>query len=478
MNQWRVKAQAVTELAIFGAILIFVIGSILRNSVDAGMSQNQSLKAMRWAMTQSLMGIRNVNKSRDSATVIFIEDRLAPDAGRVGSVERTPIFQTASGSFTNTLFMPLDWLEYQNLPVTDMFVNGVHFTMSGAKFIVYDVRLDPNNVNQIRVWDLTNNIQTFYPKNGNWQDNCSGALGCPLFYELIGSGSAKFCATTCSDPTLTMDQRFDLNRNNDYTDDPTGTTRSRMAWQWGAVQGLKTKIKIDAKKGEYPSFDVDADRKDEMLFAANPSTLWLKTGAVYDVQQGAEPLVSRSINMAALEASSADTDVIQQLYVMDQQKGDNNGSVDDTDLLASGQTTLDRGLLRITSVYSQTKDGTYLEINEGKAFVPAYAAIGDFVRSTTKKDQIDVITRLFQFDNNSGRFCGTDSNTRWATIGNVPGGLPNPVQYCVDTNLFPAANCYTPATVSTTCYDAGTKMLFIRSRIEDKSGRRWATQVK
>ena len=51
------RAQAVTELATFGAILIFIIGGILRNAVDAGMLQNQMLKAMRWAMLQSLPGV-------------------------------------------------------------------------------------------------------------------------------------------------------------------------------------------------------------------------------------------------------------------------------------------------------------------------------------------------------------------------------------------------------------------------------------
>lgn len=483
MNRRKVKAQAVTELAIFGAILIFVVGSILRNSVDAGMTQNQSLKAMRWVMLQSLYGVRNVNKSRDSASVIFVEDRLAPDAGKVGAIDRAPLIQSASASFTNTLFMPLDWLEYHNVPVTDLFVNGKHFTLSAGNFIVYDVRLDPSDPNQVRVWDLTNDIVTLYPKNGNWKDNCSGTAGCPLFYFLVASNSLKFCQTICTDNTITLDQRFDLNRNNDYSDDPAGAARTRVTWQWNAFEGLKSvmdgseELKIDAEEGQYPSFDMDGDRKDEAIFAVNPQTLWNKTGASYDVQQGAQPLVSPSIDMAALEAASADTDVVQQLYVLDNQKGDVDSSMDDTDLIASGQSVFNRGLLRSVSVYTETKDGTYLEINEGQAFVPAYGG-GQFVRSTSKKDQVDIIARVFQLDNNSGRYCGTVSNTRWDTIGNEPGGLPNPVEYCVDTDLFPGINCFTPVTISATCYDAGTNTIFIRSRIQDQSGRRWATQVK
>lgn len=478
MNRLSKKAQAVTELAIFGAILIFVIGGILRNSVDAGMNQNQSLKAMRWAMLQSLYGIRNVNKARDSSSVVFVEDRLAPEAGKVGSIERTPIVQVATATFTTNMFMPIDWLEYQNIALTDLFVNGIHFTLSTARFIVYDIRLDPNDASQIRVWDLTNNEIKYYPKRGNWLDNCSGASGCPIFYEVLPSNSASACFADPCD-TINLDQRFDLNRNNDYTDDPASAVlRAQMAWQWGGKKGLKSELKIDTKQGSFPRFDVDADRKDESIFEINPQSLWEKTGPDYNVQLGVEPLVSRSVNMAALQASSVDTEVVQQVYVLDTNKGDIDPTNDDTDLLASGQTVLDRGLLRETSVYSQTKDGTYLEINEGRAFVPSYSGTGEFVRSTSKKDLIDVITRIYQLDNNTGRYCGTAAGTRWLTIGNEPGGLPNPVQYCVNTSLFPAANCFTPATVSTTCYDMGTKLLFIRSRIEDKSGRRWVTQTK
>lgn len=506
MNRLKTKAQAVTELAIFGAILIFVIGGILRNSVDAGMNQFQSLKAMRWAMLQSLYGVRNGTKSRTTASVIFIEDRLSPDAGKVGSLERSPTVQVSSGTFTNTLFMPLDWLEYQNIPLTDLFVNGTHFTLSTARFIVYDIRLDPNNASQMRVWDLTNNVIKYYPRGGNWLDDClPGPIGCPIFQQIIASNSSKFCATqaACIDATITaaqLDQRFDLNRNDVYSDDPAGPAlRGKMSWQWIATSGLNSKLGVNADTGVYPTFDIDLDRKEESVYAINPNSLWDKTGPNYNVQLGAEPLVSREVDMTALEAASivwqdvlddngvvigqeiVSKDVAQQVYVLDFNQGDIDGTFDDTDRLnrlANSLPDVERGLQRATSVYSQTKDGTYLEINEGRAFVPTYSGTGEYVRSTSKKDQIDVISRTFQMDNNTGRFCGTESNTRWVTIGNQPGGFPNPVQYCVNSSIFQAANCFTPATVSTTCYDAGTKVLFVRSRIEDKSGRRWATQTK
>lgn len=473
------KAQAVTELAVFGAILIFVVGSILRNAADAGMAQNQSLKAMRYAMLQSLSGIRNGIKSRDSASVTFVEDRLAPEAGRFGAMERTPMVQVAAASFSNTLFMPLDWLEYHNLPVVDLFVNGVHFSLTTGRFIVYDIRIDPGNANQIRVWNLTTDTTTFFPKDGNWSDACGGTPGgCPIFYKLLPSNSSKFCATVCTDPTISIDQRFDLNRNGDFTDDPQGVERQRVVWQWEVVLGLKDKVGINAKDGQFPSFDVDVDRKEETLFEANPQSLWDRSGPSFVVQLGAEPLVKPAIDLAALQAASTNGNVIQQLYVMDSTEGDVNPSMDDVDFLKLGISAMDRGLQRGVSVYTETRDGTYLELLEGRAYVPSFIPGSEFVRSTSKKDQVDVISRMFRLDNNTGRFCGTISGTRWVTVGNIPGGEPNPVQYCVNTTTFPGANCFTPATASQTCYDAGTKIIFIRSRIEDTGGRRWVTQTR
>ena len=150
--------------------------------------------------------------------------------------------------------------------------------------------------------------------------------------------------------------------------------------------------------------------------------------------------------------------------MLDYNEGDVDSSFDDTDR-RKPRALKDRGLLRGVSIYTQTKNGTYLEINEGKAYVPSYSGTDQYVRSTSKKDSVDVISRIFQLDNNTSRFCS----------GNIPivtvGGFPNPVEYC-------SVNCFTAATVSATCYDVAKNIIFIRSRIEDKSGRRWVTRTK
>ena len=47
------KAQSIIELTVFGAILIFMIGVIIRQALSFSYIQNQSLKAMRKALSLS-----------------------------------------------------------------------------------------------------------------------------------------------------------------------------------------------------------------------------------------------------------------------------------------------------------------------------------------------------------------------------------------------------------------------------------------
>jgi hypothetical protein len=47
------KAQAAIELAVFGAIVIFIIGTIVRSAAGNSYTQDQNFKAMRQAMLLS-----------------------------------------------------------------------------------------------------------------------------------------------------------------------------------------------------------------------------------------------------------------------------------------------------------------------------------------------------------------------------------------------------------------------------------------
>ena len=49
----KILAQAATELAIFGAILLFVIGSLVQVEFQQNMGMNEQLRIMRLALTES-----------------------------------------------------------------------------------------------------------------------------------------------------------------------------------------------------------------------------------------------------------------------------------------------------------------------------------------------------------------------------------------------------------------------------------------
>ena len=84
---------------------------------------------------------------------------------------------------------------------------------------------------------------------------------------------------------------------------------------------------------------------------------------------------------------------------------------------------------------------------------------------------------MFQLSNDTGRFCPPTNPAPYTTIGNDPNGLKNPVEACVNT-VKGVGDCFNNITVSQTCFDKGTKMLFIRSRIQEQRGRKWVTQIQ
>ncbi|MDE2221703.1 MAG: hypothetical protein KGK03_01390 [Candidatus Omnitrophica bacterium] len=141
----QAKGQAITELAVFGAILIFILGTIIRTAVSNGYQQDVSFKAMRMAMLASWNDSRANPGSgpqvtaHNSATVLFVEDRLAPDYGKYGSMDRNPFMVSGSGTFSYNLLYPInndDPADIKNsLPIMDVYINGQHFPFTLASYV-------------------------------------------------------------------------------------------------------------------------------------------------------------------------------------------------------------------------------------------------------------------------------------------------------------------------------------------------------
>ena len=122
---------------------------------------------------------------------------------------------------------------------------------------------------------------------------------------------------------------------------------------------------------------------------------------------------------------------------------------------------------------------TYFEVDEGRLFG---AGGGQFIRTATKRDQIDLIERIFRLSNDTGRYCRSGNPRDWQPSP-CPGsgneianecklGLTNPVEVC---GL--AGECFGDANIERTCMDTDNNLIFIRSKIKDLRGRKWVTPM-
>ena len=139
-------AQAAIELAVFGAIIIFILGTIVRSALGNAYSQNENFKAMRMAMLASWKGSElhqgkgaQADTTHNNASILIVEDRLSPDFNKYGPLDRNLYIASASGTFTYNLYYP--WQPGidppSNLePIMDIWINGQHFPFTTASYVV------------------------------------------------------------------------------------------------------------------------------------------------------------------------------------------------------------------------------------------------------------------------------------------------------------------------------------------------------
>ena len=140
------------------------------------------------------------------------------------------------------------------------------------------------------------------------------------------------------------------------------------------------------------------------------------------------------------------------------------------------------GLQKNTRMYSFVRDrgvgGTYLLIEEGKLYA---TSANQYIRTTQKRDRIDLVERTIQLSNDTDRFCDRNGNVTavgspdWADAG-WSANIPNPVEAC--------GNCSSSANIQATCIDEdpagdGTQppVIYARSRVADLHGRKWITNT-
>ncbi len=520
------KGQTALELAIFGAVFTFVFAAMIRSAVNNNFTQAENLKAMRLALQKSFESSTSSfdnnagDISRATASLLFIEDRTSPDANKFGSLQRTPYLVSSTATFSRTLFKPMDYGDIEDIPIFDVFVNGHHFTFTTAAFKEVDISTDPGG---------------FGPGNTpRWSPTCNGiGAGCQRLYKIVVNGEATLnasdpdttdpsycsvdpcqcagsggnactytckvefanclgippptgpgdiawvtpppypgqcfnppgfippfydstdeqygqCIQACKDSfdacinaipnfTLTTNERFDLNW--DGSVDVAAPERPQFSWQWTMFYANTVDINLQEGKNSYA--DVDGDRREEQILEMYDNTGRHYT--TFDVNQNRRNQGLRS--------------PIHRVRVIDQQDGD----VDLTETPGKPQ----GGLRDDMQMFTYTRDGTYLRVLEGRLVDPT---TNKFVRSVQKRDQVDIIQRSFQMSTDTGRFCGNGSGAWWDVADHAPNTTLNPdVEAC--NNCFDAANIYK------TCFDETSLLLWIRSRIEDRRGRHWITDV-
>jgi len=223
-------AQSAAELAIFGGILIFVIGSIARLGLSNTTGMNSQLKALRLALSESYKtaegfyapGTEDYFAARNEGAVLLLEDRLTVDAGKkLRTRDRIPFMALGNGSFSKNMFFTPDVVDAPTqVPIYDIIVNGQRFpfTTAGVKEV-----------------PITASVFTAVPNMPASEDWCV---------------------------TVDCANRFDLDR--DGTPDVPAADWASFAWQWMEV------TELDPEKADTTSVDVDGDLKEEVIIDLRP----------------------------------------------------------------------------------------------------------------------------------------------------------------------------------------------------------------
>ncbi|MCA9401293.1 MAG: hypothetical protein KC713_06675 [Candidatus Omnitrophica bacterium] len=600
------KAQTAVELAVFGAILIFVLGLIIRQAMSYHYLQNQNYRAMRMAMQLSYRhsegliptvmnppseyGQRVGNSSRNSASVLLVEDRLSVGSDRFAQRERVPYIAIGSATNSRNLFMPTleDGVDAQ-IPRMDVFINGKHFPLTVAAFRT--VNLTETYIN---------------PENGNterhpdWDPQCAeirqddGTItyrGCRRLYQIkarpkegttIGgfcwndSGGTGDCAIFNN---LTARQRFDLNRNNicmypgpdcDQLDQDIGILDPMVCCEndntimfpgtdelnpdYSQIQPepdddpstpkySEREISFDSLENNVPNnnnfswqwvvlkaWNRGSTRSGYFLDPNGKITTSLDGVLGYDFNYSKTNKVNSNLSAdvdgdlleeRVLEVEYDDDGFIYAAKTIDYQEGDvdfSRRNFCDSEYVrcvnkpASGFMS-DAEYFSFVSAFDEDhpddpNKGTIMRTRNMSECEVGGAT--PCQTSTQKKEQLDVVVRYLQLNRDTDRFCGPDQS---GSSGGIPvplvDGLENPVEVCCSSSKHKICfnkdgstsgdSCASAQNRDRTCMDEGHlerivtidnpdgttedvfspmyPIIFVRSRILDRHGRKWFTNM-
>lgn len=424
LRPWFCKGQSVTELAIFGSILIFIISLIFRQGMSAGNFMNSQLKATRYAMSKSLEGTSSpgLPTGRNTASTMIIEDRLSGDfSGKFGSRDRVPVVASAGATFSSQMLQPTsypeDWGNEAFLPHLDMVINGQSFSFLTANFKAVTLPTGPGSLQD---------CAGPHPNDSRcWDSNCNSGQGCVRLHRIVQNYPGSGFNPASGGFDLDFDGDVDVPDTTAYSPNfkagyDAGTGNMAFMWQWRAVPAM-------GQLSTSEPIDVDGDFHEEQVLDS------------------------------AADANGRTTTV----WVIDRQDGDLDFTADDR------RPDFRVGLQDEAQMFSFTQGGTVYRLREGKL----YDGRDDrYVRNANRNNHVDIVQRTVQLTNNTGRFCD----------GNTP-LRPLEVERCAGTfgaSTESSNSCFSQANIQFTCLDVGSLQLFVRSRVVNQGGRSWFTRTE
>jgi hypothetical protein len=466
------RGQAAVEIATFGAIVIFLIGVILRAHLNSFQNMDHETKSLKMALqvsNQNSQGIGHVaNSSRNASTVLFIEDRLTPDFNKYATIDRSALVSNATGIMSNRLEYPIDFVTYGNqpfgevgfnLPIMDVYVNGLHFPLTTAGYVFRVLYQKTDSCPS----DFMGLSSVFGPEHARClrQQHEIDSSGNHLFYGVEVNGTSEY------DPNPdTANATFDLLRNDWDASGATcggesctnfsstadnvpgcpsdGDLCNAFTWQWRWVKATPSSfnqspsrtpkdLQIGLKDSNYPAADTSGSLREQTIYAVSRKpvidllAILNRTALTPYEINGNSRLLSLTqdfVNAAPSLGLTLDTNplcmtrqpgsedtkqdgcklaaswpsIITAVVTLDSQMGDIDQTYDSK--TSPGATP---GLLQDMQIFSNVNSpNTFLQIKEGKLYNPETKAV---VRSISSKDHVDLISRSFQLSNNTGHFC-------------------------------------------------------------------------
>jgi len=225
----------------------------------------------------------------------------------------------------------------------------------------------------------------------------------------------------CPSCNLTADERFDLDRSGDSFKapdfDPTAAEpdvlgddlRKNFSWQWYLVMAFDEIDKWTWSFGTGRVFEKKGSLNKGEGITLSPSSCSSSCKKSRNVAVDVDGDFKME-QVAQDTIKSASSGVIASFGVIDAQEGDLDFSTEPTKEKPAP------GFQRDAQIYASVR-GTYFLVEEGRLFDPNGK---QFIRTTRKRDQIDLVERVFKLSNDTDFFCDKDGNP---TINGEPVGI-------------------------------------------------------